>query len=111
MRDSKSSDSNYAKRALVAQEIEKIDIDWRRRYEEFLDINGREPRAIDARSLAYVSAFFVVSWGLSTWQGVTQLTPLIATTAIVSVASLRFNEFERQYRQYRERRAEVAALG
>jgi hypothetical protein len=58
----------------------------------------------------FISAFFVVSWGLSTWQGLAHLNPAIATTTIVSIASLRASSFGRAYRQYRKQRDEASAL-
>ena len=92
-----------------ASKLHRIDLAWQKEYQQFLD-NGREPRPLDGRSLLFISAFFVVSWGLSAWQGLTQLTPALAATTIVSVASLRFNGFDRAYRQYLQKRAEVTAL-
>ena len=102
--------NEYAKCAIIARIYEQIDLAWSRKYEEFLDFSGREPRAIDERSLAIISAFFVVSWGLVSWQGLPQMVPAIATITIVSFASLRFHEFDRAYQQYCQRRAEVMRL-
>src|SRR5712671_6227591 len=48
--------------------LHQIDLAWQKKYPQFLD-NGREPRPLSGRSLLFISAFFVVSWGLSTWQG------------------------------------------
>ena len=89
--------------------LHQIDLAWQKKYPQFLD-NGREPRPLSGRSLLFISAFFVVSWGLSTWQGLAHLTPPIATTAIVSMASLRSSSFGRAYRQYLEQRDEASAL-
>jgi hypothetical protein len=97
----------YAKRAIVARIHEQIDLAWQKNYVKFLDFNGREPRPLDQRSLTIISAFFVVSWGLSTWQGLTLMIPAIACATIVSLASLRFNEFDRAYQHYCRRRAEL----
>ena len=97
----------YARRAIVARIHEQIDLAWNRDYVKFLDLNGREPRPIDQWSFTLISAFFVVCWGLATWQGLSQMIPAIAIAAIVSFASLRFNGFDRAYRQYRRRRAEL----
>src|SRR5258708_5133932 len=104
-----TSPNDYSRRAIVARLLEQIDLAWREKYERFLDYSGREPRPIDGRSLVFIAAFFVLSWGLSTWQGLVQLTPAIATTTIVSIASLRFSNFDRAYRQYLEQRAQVTA--
>lgn len=103
-------ESEYGRRAIIARIHEQMDLSWNKTYERFLDLNGREPRPIDQRSFAIVSAFFLVSWGVSTWQGFSQMIPAIASTTIVSLASLRFNEFERAYRQYRQRRNELTCL-
>jgi hypothetical protein len=97
----------YSSRTIVARIHEQLDLAWRKEYEKFLDFNGREPRPIDKRSFTLISAFFVVSWGLVTWQGLSQMIPAIASAAIVSFASLRFNGFDRAYQQYRQRRAEL----
>lgn len=89
--------------------LSQIDLAWQKKYRQFLD-NGREPRPLNGRSLLFISAFFVVSWGLSTWSGLAHLSPAIATTTIVSIASLRSNSFDRAYRQYRKQRKEADAL-
>lgn len=89
--------------------LHQMDLAWQEKYQQFLD-NGREPRPLSGRSLLFISAFFVVSWGLSTWQGLAHLTPPIATTAIVSMASLRSSSFGRAYRQYLEQRDAASAL-
>ena len=89
--------------------LNQIDLAWQKKYPQFLD-NGREPRPLSGRSLLFISAFFVVSWGLSTWQGLAHLTPAIATTTIVSMASLRASSFGRAYQQYRKQRDEASAL-
>jgi hypothetical protein len=89
--------------------LNQIELDWQQRYPQFLDY-GREPRPLNLRSLLFISAFFVVSWGLSTWQGLAHLSPAIATTTIVSIASLRASSFSRAYRQYLEQRDEAGAL-
>ena len=104
-----TSPNDYSRRAIIARILEQIDLAWREKYERFLDYSGREPRPLDGRSLLFISAFFVLSWGLSTWQGLAQLTPAIATTTLVSIASLRFSNFDRAYRQYLQQRAEVTA--
>jgi hypothetical protein len=97
----------YSSRAIVARIHEQLDVAWNKEYVKFLDLNGREPRPIDERSIALISVFFVVSWGLATWQGFSQLIPAIACAAIVSFASLRFNGFQRAYQQYCQRRAQL----
>jgi len=89
--------------------LNQIELAWQKTYPQFLD-HGREPRPLDLRSLMFISAFFVVSWGLSTWQGLANLSPAIATTTIVSIASLRSSSFDRAYRQYRKQREEASAL-
>ena len=89
--------------------LNQIDLAWQKKCRQFLD-NGREPRPLNGRSLLFISAFFVVSWGLSTWQGLAHLSPAIATTTIVSMASLRSSSFDRAYRQYRQQRKEADAL-
>ena len=89
--------------------LNQIELAWQKRCRQFLD-NGREPRPLDLRSLMFISAFFVVSWGLSTWNGLAQLTPAIATTTIVSIASIRSNGFDRAYRQYLRQRTEAISL-
>ena len=89
--------------------LHQLDLAWQKKYRQFLD-NGREPRPLDARSLMFISVFFMVSWGLSTWQGLAHLTPAVATTTIVSIASLRSNGFDRAYRQYLQQREEAASL-
>ena len=93
----------------MTSQLYQIDLAWQKEYEQFLDL-GREPRPVNGRSLMFISAFFVLSWGLSTWNGLAQLTPAIATTTIVSIASLRSNGFDRAYRQYLQQRAEVISL-
>ena len=103
-------EGEYARRAIIARIHEQIDLAWSKKYEQFLDFNGREPRPIDERSLTVISAFFVVSWGLSTWQGLPHMVPAIATATIVSIAALRFQEFDRAYQQYCQRRAELKRL-
>lgn len=102
---------NYSQRAVVARILERIDAGWREQYERFLDLSGREPRPIDGRSLFCVVTFFVLSWGLSSWHGLAQFTPAIATTAIVSIASVRFHSFDRAYREYLKQRAIVTGSG
>jgi len=89
--------------------LDQIELAWQKEYPQFLD-HGREPRPLNLRSLLFISAFFVVSWGLSTWQGLAHLTPPIATTAIVSMASLRASSFDRAYRQYLQQREEASSL-
>src|SRR5215510_12809633 len=54
----------YSSRAIVARIHEQLDVAWNKEYVKFLDLNGREPRPLDERSIALISAFFVVSWGL-----------------------------------------------
>jgi len=105
-----TSEGEYAKRAIVVRIQEQIDLSWNKKYATFLDLNGREPRPIDERSFTFISAFFVVSWGVSTWQGMPHMIPAIATATIVSFATLRFNEFDRAYQQYCARRAELKRL-
>jgi hypothetical protein len=97
----------YSNRAIVARIHEQLDHAWNKEYVKFLDFRGREPRPIDERSFTLISAFFVVSWGFATWQGLSQMIPAIAIAAIVSFASLRFNGFDRAYQQYCRRRAEL----
>jgi hypothetical protein len=97
----------YSSRAIVTRIHEQLDLAWNKEYVKFLDLNGREPRPLDERSFTLISAFFVVTWGLATWQGLSQMIPAIACAAIVSFASLRFNGFDRAYQQYRERREEL----
>ena len=94
---------------MKSHQIHQIDLAWQKKYEQFLDM-GREPRPINGRSLMFISAFFMLSWGLSAWQGLAQLTPAIATTTIVSIASLRSKSFDRAYRQYLQQRAEAISL-
>jgi hypothetical protein len=103
------SPGNYTQRAIVARILERIDAGWREQYERFLDLSGREPSPINARSLFFVVTFFVLCWGLANWRGMGQITPAIAITAIVSIASVRFHSFDRAYRQYLEQRADVTA--
>lgn len=105
-----ANESEYGKRAILARIHEQLDLSWNTTYKRFLDFNGREPRPIDKRSFTIISAFFLVSWGVSTWQGLSQMIPAIASTTIVSLASLRFNEFDRAYRQYRQRQKELTRL-
>jgi hypothetical protein len=100
---------DHATRKLNTNELYQIDLAWQKEYERFLDL-GREPRPVNERSLMLISAFFMLSWGLSTWNGLAQLTPAIATTTIVSIASIRSNSFDRAYRQYLRQRAEVISL-
>ena len=87
----------------------QIDLAWQASREQFLD-NGCEPRPLDGRSVALISAFFVLTWGLTVWGGLAHLTPAITATTIVSFASLRFNGFDRAYQQYLQRRAEATVL-
>ena len=105
-----AKESEYGKRAIIARIHEQLDLSWNKSYKRFLDFSGREPRPIDKRSFTIISAFFLVSWGVSTWQGLSQMIPAIASTTIVSLASLRFNEFDRAYRRYRQRQNELTCL-
>ena len=105
-----AKESEYGRREKIARIHEQLDLSWNKTYRRFLDLNGREPRPIDKRSFTIISAFFLVSWGISTWQGLSQMIPAIASTTIVSLASLRFNEFDRAYRRYRQRRNELTRL-
>jgi len=89
--------------------LHQIDLAWQEKSGQFLD-HGREPRPLNVRSLLLISAFFMVSWGLSTWQGLAHLSPAIATTTIVSIASLRASSFDRAYRQYLEQRNQASVL-
>jgi CHASE2 domain-containing sensor protein len=100
----------YARRAAIARAQESIELSWCKKYGQFLDFNGREPQPINERSLALILGFFVLSWGLATWQGMVHLIPAITLTCIVSVASIRFHEFNRAYQQYYQRRAELMSL-
>ena len=100
---------DHSTRKINASELHQIDLAWQKKYEQFLD-RGREPCPVNGRSLMFISAFFVLSWGLSAWQGLAQLTPAIAATTIVSIASLRSNSFDRAYRQYLRQRAEAISL-
>lgn len=88
--------------------LNQIELAWQKKSREFLD-NGREPRPLNAHSLVYILAFFLISWGLLTWQGLTHLSPAIATTTIVSIASLRSSSFDRAYRHYRQQREHALA--
>lgn len=81
----------------------QVDIAWVMTREQFLD-NGREPGPLDERSVLLISAFFALTWGLSTWGGLAHLIPTISTATVVSFASLRFNNFDRAYQQYLQRR-------
>ncbi len=101
--------SAYAQRASIARAHEQIELSWCKKYGVFLDFNGREPQPINERSLALILAFFVLSWGLATWQGMVHLIPAISITCIVSFAAIRFREFNREYQQYSQRRAELLA--
>jgi hypothetical protein len=105
-----AKESEYGRRAIIARIHEQLDLSWNESYKRFLDFSGREPRPVDKRSFTIISAFFLVSWGVSTWQGLSQMIPAIASTTIVSLASLRFNEFDRAYRRYRQRRIELTHL-
>src|SRR5262245_33741582 len=69
----RSQEGEYSRRALIARVHENIELSWRKRYEQFLDLNGREPRPIDERSVALILVFFVLSWVLATWQGMVHL--------------------------------------
>jgi hypothetical protein len=90
----------------IASTLCHIDLAWQSQREQFLD-SGREPHPLDWQSLALVSAFFALSWGLASWQGMAHLTPAIATATIVNFASLRFSSFNQAYEQYLHRRAEA----
>ena len=106
----RSQVGEYSRRAIIARVHENIELSWRKRYEQFLDLNGREPRPIDERSVALILVFFVLSWGLVTWQGMVSLMPAISLTCIVTFASIRFSGFHRAFQEYSKRRAEVAAM-
>jgi hypothetical protein len=105
-----SQTSNYSQRSIILRIHENIETSWRKKYEQYLDFNGREPRPIDERSLAVIMLFFVLSWGASTWLGLVHLVPAISLTTIVSFASIRFSDFNRAYQQYSQRVAEVSSL-
>lgn len=109
MTSHRSITEDHSAREMGTGVLQQIDLGWQEKYRQFLD-NGREPSPLDGRSLMFISAFFVLSWGLSTWQGLAHLTPAIATTTIVSMASLRSNSFDRAYRQYLQKRKEAASL-
>ena len=100
----------YVRRATIALAHESIERSWCKEYVKYLDINGREPQPINERSCALILAFFVLSWGLATWQGMVHLIPAISVTCIVSFASIRFHQFNRAYEQYSRRRAELSTL-
>jgi hypothetical protein len=102
--------SIYARRATLALAHESLELAWSKKYVKFLDFSGREPQPINERSLALILAFFVLGWGLATWQGMVHLIPAVSITCIVSVASIRFHEFNRAYQQYSQRRAELMAF-
>src|SRR3954467_644156 len=93
-------------RQLLADTCCQADIAWQKTCEQFLD-NGREPCPLDWRSVLLISAFFALTWGLSTWTGRAQFIPAISAATIVSFASLRSSSFDRAYRQYLERRKQV----
>src|SRR4051812_42259948 len=101
--------SDYKKRESIVRALDQIDRSWRKQYERYLDFSGREPRPIDKKSFIVISAFFLLSWGLSTWQGLLHLVPAISITTVVSFASLRCVNFNRAYRQYFQERAGIAA--
>ena len=100
----------YARRATIALAHESVELSWCKEYRQFLDFNGREPQPINERSFALILAFFVLSWGLATWQGMVHLIPAISVTCIVSFASIRFRQFNRAYERYCRRRAELSTL-
>jgi len=100
----------YVRRATIALAHENIERTWCKEYVKYLDFNGREPQPINERSFALILAFFVLSWGLATWQGMVHLIPAISVTCIVSFASIRFHQFNRAYEQYSRRRAELSTL-
>jgi hypothetical protein len=102
--------AKYSRQAIVARIYENIELSWSKEYRQFLDLNGREPQPINERSLAVILAFFVLSWGLATWQGMVQFIPAISLISIVSVASIRFHEFNRAFQQYSQRRAEISEM-
>ena len=106
----RSQEGEYSQRAIIARVHENIELSWRKRYEQFLDLNRREPQPINERSVGLILGFFVLSWGLATWQGMVHLIPAISLTCIVSFASIRFNGFHRAFQEYSQRRAEVAAM-
>jgi hypothetical protein len=106
--DMQNKTNAIAQRAAIARE--QIELSWCKEYRQYLDFNGREPQPINERSLAVILAFFVLSWGLATWQGMLHLVPAISVTCIVSFTSIRFHEFNRAYQQYSQRRAELLAL-
>ena len=54
--------SNYSQRSIILRIHENIETSWRKKYEQYLDFNGREPRPIDERSLAALRVDLATPW-------------------------------------------------
>ena len=87
----------------------RLDLDWQRRREEFLDW-GREPRFPTLADVVVTSVFFLFVWGAAISLGRADWVLGSAAVAIAVLFSFRARGFEEAYTAYLGQRSRLSQL-
>ncbi|HVX15669.1 MAG TPA: hypothetical protein VHC22_31070 [Pirellulales bacterium] len=87
----------------------RLDLDWQRRREAFLDW-GREPRLPTFADVVVTSLFFLFIWGAAVSLGRIEWMAGAATIAVSALFSFRARAFDEAYATYLANRSHLAHL-